>query len=79
MSKGHDGHEPVLHVDWIVCKAHGVCAHSAPELVDLDDWGYPIIAPGPVPPELVGEARQAIADCPLDAMFLLRDGERTRS
>ena len=39
---------------------------------ELDDWGYPIVAPGPVPPELEGHARRAVAACPTLALMLTR-------
>ena len=41
-----------LAVDWPACKAHGLCAELLPEIVQLDEWGYPVMAPGPVPAEL---------------------------
>ena len=41
-----------LAVDWPACKAHGLCAELLPEIVQLDEWGYPVVAPGPVPEEL---------------------------
>ncbi|WP_233223184.1 ferredoxin [Amycolatopsis sp. CA-128772] len=57
-------------VDPIGCRAHGLCADLLPELVRLDEWGYPVVAPGPVPPELAGEARRAAAACPALALRL---------
>jgi ferredoxin len=35
-----------LAVDWPACKAHGVCAELLPEIVQLDEWGYPSRRPG---------------------------------
>jgi ferredoxin len=46
-----------LRVNPIACEAHGVCA----ELITTDPWGYPIISPEPVPDELLGHARRAVA------------------
>lgn len=57
-------------VDPIGCRAHGLCADLLPELVGLDEWGYPVVARGPVPPELVAEARRAAAACPALALRL---------
>jgi ferredoxin len=57
-------------VDPIGCRAHGLCADLLPEAVRLDEWGYPIVKSGPVPPELVGEARRAAAACPALALRL---------
>jgi ferredoxin len=41
-----------LRVNPIQCSGHGSCAELLPELVTLDEWGYPVIDPGPVPPAL---------------------------
>jgi ferredoxin len=60
-----------LRVDWPACKAHGLCAELLPELVTLDEWGYPIIAPGPVPPELRSLAERAVTACPTLALRLV--------
>ncbi|MFB9684958.1 ferredoxin [Amycolatopsis plumensis] len=59
-------------VDPIGCRAHGLCADLLPELVRLDEWGYPVVAPGEVPAELVTEARRAAAACPALALRLQR-------
>jgi ferredoxin len=63
-------------VDPIGCRAHGLCADLLPELVRLDEWGYPVVAPGPVPAELVAEARRAAAACPALALRLRKDERR---
>ena len=59
-----------LRVDPIACDGHGMCAELLPELVTLDEWGYPIMDPGPVPPSLDREARKAVAACPALALKL---------
>lgn len=64
---------PVLRVDRIRCDGHGLCAEMLPELVRLDDWGYPIITPGPVPRHLMVHAQNAVAGCPVLALALARD------
>jgi ferredoxin len=64
-------YEPVsLAVDRIRCDAYGMCAELLPEMIDLDDWGYPIVAGGAVPDDLVDHARRAVAACPLLALRL---------
>ncbi|MGW4057916.1 ferredoxin [Amycolatopsis sp. NPDC004747] len=63
-------------VDPIGCRAHGLCADLLPELVRLDEWGYPVVAPGPVPAELVAETRRAAAACPALALKLRKDERR---
>jgi ferredoxin len=64
--------EFLLRVDPIACTAHGICAELLPEMIRLDDWGYPIVedAPG-VPPDLQ-DVRRAIAACPTLALRLER-------
>jgi len=62
-----------LVVDFIKCDAHGICAELFPECIRLDDWGYPIVAPGPVPPELLTHARRAVVACPSLALLLRKD------
>ena len=42
-----------LRVDPINCHAHGVCAELLPELITLDEWGYPILEDDRLPPELL--------------------------
>jgi ferredoxin len=57
----------------IECRAHGLCADLLPEMVRLDEWGYPVVAAGPVPADLVAEARRAAAACPALALRLRKD------
>ena len=59
-----------LRVNPIMCEAHGMCAELLPELIRLDDWGYPIIDEAQVPPELTDLARKAADACPTLALLL---------
>jgi ferredoxin len=59
-----------LTVNPIACDGRGLCAEVAPELVTLDDWGYPILRPGAIPPELLTRARDAVKLCPKLALRL---------
>jgi len=59
-----------LKVNPIRCEAYGLCAELLPELVELDEWGYPIVDGRPVLPELVRDARRAVALCPRLALAL---------
>ena len=61
-----------LRVNPIACSGHGVCAELLPELITLDEWGYPIIDQHPVPPALDPEARRTVAACPALALKLTR-------
>ena len=59
-----------LRVNPITCTGHGLCAELLPELIVLDPWGYPIMPNEPVPEELTGLAKKAVADCPTLALFI---------
>jgi ferredoxin len=59
-----------LEVNPIACSGHGSCADLLPELVTLDEWGYPLLTRGPVPAELARRARRAVRDCPALALRL---------
>jgi ferredoxin len=61
-----------LSVDRIRCDGRGLCAELLPELVRLDDWGYPIVARGPVPEHLLPLAQRAVSRCPVLALALRR-------
>lgn len=58
-----------LRVDWPSCKARGLCHELLPELVDLDEWGYPVVG-GEVTPDLLADARAAVRMCPRLALRL---------
>jgi ferredoxin len=60
-----------LRVDWPVCRARGLCFELLPEVIELDEWGYPVIT-GEVTPELVSAARAAVKACPRMALRLVK-------
>jgi ferredoxin len=60
----------VLRVDWPACHARGLCAVVLPEVVTLDEWGYPIVD-GEITDDLVGHAREAVRMCPRLALRLV--------
>ena len=59
-----------LRVDPIACDGRGLCAEVLPELVTLDDWGFPLIRDDDVPAGLREEAREAVRLCPKLALRL---------
>jgi ferredoxin len=65
-----------LRVNPIACSGHGLCAELLPELISLDEWGYPVIAGQPVPRALARQARRAVTDCPALALRLAPAPER---
>ncbi|MEO5652157.1 MAG: ferredoxin [Marmoricola sp.] len=64
-----------LHVDWTRCDGHGACAELLPELMDTDDWGFPIMRGEERDPAvavaLENHARRAVKACPVQALRLL--------
>lgn len=59
-----------IAIDRIRCDGHGICADVVPEMIALDDWGYPIIEGRPVPAHLLHHARRAVRSCPVQALRL---------
>jgi ferredoxin len=59
-------------VNPIACDGHGMCAELLPEMIRLDDWGYPVIDPSPVPYHLEPHLRRAISACPTLALLARR-------
>jgi ferredoxin len=68
-----------IRVNPIACQGHGLCAELFPERIRLDDWGYPIIDPEPIPKGLARHARRAVAACPALALALARAEEPAAS
>lgn len=57
-------------MDPIACDGRGFCAEILPELITLDDWGFPIIRDADVPAGLEAEAGEAVRLCPMLALWL---------
>ena len=56
-------------VDPIACDAFGHCAELAPELLSLDEWGYPVVEHD-VTSETRSLANQVVKLCPRRAITL---------
>lgn len=75
-----------LHIDWTRCDGRGLCTELLPEVLDRDDWGYPLVRHAPngdrsnaaIGPGDAGAARDAVKLCPKLALSLTaeRDGQR---
>lgn len=63
---------PRLRLDPTACTGHRLCADLLPELIDIDEWGYPIVLTEDVPAHLMPLARRAVAICPNLALRLAR-------
>ena len=62
-----------ITVNPVACEAYGYCAELLPELVTLDEWGYPILDGRRVPLHLVALAHQAARQCPRRAFAVCCD------
>lgn len=60
-----------LEINPIACTGHALCAELLPELIRLDEWGYPMLADS-VPAHLEAHARRAVSACPTLALRLAR-------
>jgi ferredoxin len=59
-----------LTVDPIACDGRGICAELLPQLIRLDDWGFPIVPVRDVPAALEAEAVAVVRMCPRLALKL---------
>jgi ferredoxin len=59
-----------LRINPITCTGHALCAELLPEVITLDEWGYPILSD--LPDELLPLARRAVTDCPTLALIVER-------
>ena len=65
----------VLSINPILCDGFGHCGELAPDLVHMDEWGYPIITTVPVPLSNLAaleSARFAVRGCPRQALRIDR-------
>ena len=55
-----------------MCDGYGHCAELAPELVTLDEWGYPVILDEifATTGDVHRSARLAVRGCPRQALWL---------
>ncbi|HSS94480.1 MAG TPA: ferredoxin [Candidatus Dormibacteraeota bacterium] len=60
-----------LRVNPLLCDAVGYCAEIVPELIGVDDWGYPIVDERPIDNDtLLRHAQRAVATCPRLALLI---------
>jgi ferredoxin len=60
-----------LRVNPTLCTGYGYCAEIVPELIGVDDWGYPIVSSRPIEDDnLLALARRAVATCPRLALVV---------
>lgn len=59
-----------LAINPAACDGLGMCAHQAPDVIELDPWGYPIVSGEPLEGTLAAEAERAVRACPRKALFV---------
>ncbi|SHH19603.1 ferredoxin [Jatrophihabitans endophyticus] len=59
-----------LEIDWTRCDGHGLCHALLPDVLALDEWGFPVLPKTAVPAHFAGEVRRAVAACPALALRL---------
>jgi ferredoxin len=64
----------LITVDPAACDGFGYCTEMLPELMALDEWGFPVVSEREVPGELLEAARHAARACPRRALLLARAG-----
>lgn len=69
------GVEMRVAIDDELCQGHGRCALLCPEVFDLDDDGHGVVVVESIPDDVEPEVRQAISDCPEQAISESRDGQ----
>lgn len=60
-----------LRVDWSRCDGRGLCSLWAPDLVELDDWGFPVVRHDRVVAQVAGQADDAVRACPRFALRII--------
>jgi ferredoxin len=60
-----------LRVNPTLCDGVGYCAEIVPELIMLDDWGFPIVDSRAIADDdLLHHAQRAVTTCPRLALLL---------
>ncbi len=60
-----------LRIDWIKCEGYGLCGDYAPDVIELDEWRYPILSADAVPRARLDEVARAVDCCPMRALTLV--------
>lgn len=59
-----------LYIDEKACAGHGLCYGNAPDIMDCDDEGYPVLRVDPIPDSQVEKADYLVRACPEQALAL---------
>jgi len=66
-----------VRVDTEICAGFGVCLGLCPDVFELHDDGYAIVLVGDVPPEFEDVVREAVSQCPANAISISEDSPET--
>ena len=66
-----------VRVDSDICATTGQCTRSLPELFREADDGTSEVVREDVPPDLLERARTAVRHCPVEAIVLVPDSDRS--
>lgn len=58
-----------LGINPVACDGLGMCAHKAPDVIQLDPWGYPVVSNEELEGAEADQASRAIRACPRQALF----------
>jgi ferredoxin len=58
----------ILEVDRQTCAGHGLCYGTAPDLVDSDEQGDPVVLVDPLTDAVLEQARTVVEVCPERAL-----------
>ncbi|MFJ9411570.1 ferredoxin [Streptomyces sp. NPDC101393] len=61
-----------LLLDSTRCQGYGLCQEPAPDLIEIDEWGYATVVAEPAPGAPEDAARAAAESCPNSALKLER-------
>jgi ferredoxin len=64
-----------LTIDRAACAGHGLCYGAAPEILDCDDQGDPVLLVNPISEDRMERARHVINICPERALGLSPQAE----
>jgi NADH:ubiquinone oxidoreductase subunit F (NADH-binding)/ferredoxin len=62
-----------IHVDWTLCRGHGLCADILPEVFQLGADGFPTVAQAEIPRYAEAKAMRAVRRCPALALRIEED------
>jgi ferredoxin len=69
-----------LHIDWTRCDGHGSCVELLPNVLGIDDFGFPVPRSGERDPVIRrpdhDSAQHAVRNCPVMALRLYEPTDR---